>query len=618
MRYDSENIESKLIPYLEGVLNAKERREVDEAIGQDGDLAREMSELREVILELRQGFASGMKPPQEELSVDDVVELGFNIGTIDGLPGTSEQKARLFCSDKALEEYALLRALAEELQRTSIDRENVPDMPANLRNEFLRLKSAPRAPKLLPFVRKLSPAPAWKRASGMLDRINPKPLMASAAALMFLSFGVHLYNQPTRSSRGESETLAGAANQEYFADNDDSAGKRSASSSEVAAAEPPPGETSGVAVFTSDDRSLLKEQAEKLLAKKLRYTVTQDRILVADKDLDEARGILWDDAEGKAVAVASESTEKSQIKQDATGETDSKFDNYKENGPVATVDVEQALEDATDSGKSGPAEVTYYTPSRSAAPAKPRPPTVASAGSATRSAGSALPAYRAAPSSTSQSNGRKGSAGALSGYSSSSSSAVKNPAPEAKSKDILEGAPAPTRVEPTTDGASAAVSEERRQQLKEMALGVDRPGSSGGRGSPGDEDGLREENAPKPSTVVLSRARVAAAAPPPRAASSPVANVVSASSSMADASKKAEAEVSAPIPQAPSRVASIEQNRSGAARRLGVDLSIESQGEHVTVYVRSKKQRSKAELDELRRAVRQELGLSESDTIILR
>lgn len=613
MRYDPENIESKLIPYLEGVLNAKERREVDEAIGQDGELAREMSELREVILELRQGFASGLKPPQEELSVEEVVELGFNTGTIDGLPGTSEQKARLFCSDNALEEYALLRALAEELQKTSIDRENVPEMPADLRNEFLRLKSAPRAPKLLPFVRRLSPVPAWRSASGVLDRINPRPLMASAAALVLLSFGVHLYNQPTMSTSGESPTLASAANN-FDENGDASAGMGGTAPPGTTTAGPPPVEASGVAVFTSDDRSLLKEQAEKLLAKKLRYTVTQDRILVADKDVDEARGILWDDAEGKAVAVATESSEQKQIKRGTASNEDSDSTADTVSEEAATVNVDQALDEAAGYARSGREDVTFY-PSRSAAPAKPtvpEPPVASSARPAPRPAVKEIPTYRST-SSSSNSSGRKGSTGILTGYASSGASSVRKPA---AAGEVIEGAPAPTRVEPTED--EAPMTEERRQKLKDMALGADRSSSESGRGSSSDDGIAREERAPTPSTVVLSRARVAATAPAPQAASAPVANVVTRSSSSSDASKKAEAEVSSSIPAASSRVASIEQSRSGAARRLGVDLSIESQGDRVTVYVRSKKSRSKAELDELRRAVRQELGLSESDTIILR
>jgi hypothetical protein len=632
MKNDHEHIEEKLIPYLEGVLNAKERREVDEAINSDGALAREMSELRDIILELRQGFAAGLRPPQEELSVEEVVELGANTGTVDSLPGTSQQKARLFCSDQALEEYSLLRALQEEISRTTLDRENVPDMPEALRKEFLAIKTAAGSRKVLAFDRKkISPVPLWRKVSGLLDRIDPKPLMASAAALVMLSLGVHLYQSSAGPAVG-----TGTSDVAYnFPEAKQSAAPSQPSATPTLA----PGASAGVAVFTSDDRGLLKEQAEKLLSNKVRYTVTKDRILVAEKDVKEAREILWAETDEQAVAMASkeDSPEKRLARPrigaagaPAPGEASGRVS---EEAPV--VNADEALEAAA----GGAGEVIYSGPSRADAP---KPPRSAVVPSYQRSANRGpLPDYREDPepydARTSKGSSRRsvaeqprsggesarpGEAATLPGYEeppvpsdvdlSGIGARVDKPVAATRAESPP---PEPTVVETRSKAneVPAAVSAARRQRLKELALGDD-----GAEGSSKKEVSTEvpapaqasQSQSQSQSTVVLDRARVAAA-PPASSASAPVPNAVSAGGASFDADEKEEV-------KADGRLARMETSRQTVAQKHGVELSFESRDGKVAVYVRPKKTLTKAELDALRKALRKELGLADSDTIIFR
>ncbi len=613
MKKDHENIEEKLVPYLEGVLNPKERREVDEAINSDGELAREMSELRDVILQLRQGFASGLRPPQEEVTVDEVVELGSTTGSVDKLPGTSQQKARLFCSDQALEEYSMLRALSEEMGRTTLDRENVPAMPEALLKEFKTLKgSAPSAGKVLAFdKKKLSPVPLWKRASGMLDRIDPKPLMASAAALVMLSLGVHMYNRtPAPMAASENKEIGYS-----FSDQPTAAPSATASSTPVGVPRLA-GQESGVAVFTSDDRGLLKQQAEKLMSGKVRYTVTKDRILVAEKDVKIARDILWADEDGKAVAMAKkEKAADSALEQPkasagigaarpAEGLPDGAYSgggadvDQSSSQPQAPVVDDAAIEAVA---RGGEADVTLYrseparapaptrssAPARPAAPARPKAPAAAprreegpraAASAPRRQAQSALASESAAPAPTDVRFDRPA-------------------APISAPAGVAAGA-APSSL--NSESKPRTTSAERRAQLQKLALeGADR-------------DDVAGDDPPTPTqvqtTTTVERARVAAN-PPSASASAPVPNVVTADSVEEETSEEGKAD---------GRLAKMETSRQKVAQRHGVELSFEAKSGKVAVYVRPKKTLTKAELDTLRKTLRKELGLADSDTIIFR
>ena len=65
-------------------------------------------------------------------------------------------------------------------------------------------------------------------------------------------------------------------------------------------------------------------------------------------------------------------------------------------------------------------------------------------------------------------------------------------------------------------------------------------------------------------------------------------------------------------------MASVRSSQAAVARRYNVVISVESVGDTINVYVRPNKEMSKAELDELRSAIRAELGLSGGDAIVFR
>lgn len=608
MKPESENIEEKLIPYLEGVLNPKERREVEEAINTNPELAREMSELRQLILELREGFATGLKPPQEELSIEEVVELSYHTGSTDKLPGTSAQKARLFCSDAGLEEYSLLRALSEEMARTTLDRDNIPELPAYLRKEFSGLQGEINGKgKVLPFLKpsfasKTPSAPLWRRASGWLDRIDPKPLMASAAALVMLSLGVHLYNRPagTPASSSANREVASAAAQPTIEPGTIAQGMGAAAPSSSS-----PG-IEGVAVFTSDDTGLLKEQAEKLLAKKVRYTVTKDRILVAEKDVAVARDILWEDAEGKAVAMAKEEPAPRRMARTVSSA---------QSAPAEPADSGSFQEQALSAGAHGDyassAEeggVTVYRPARrSDAPAPVRPKRSSGAGER-RGDRDVLPGYA---SSSSRNPGDELREGLGKGR------AEERPAPESApppSEVVLPATPSevalPTQLERPVKPSEPRppISEARRQKLKDLAVGDAAPEGDeyqyqSTRNEVSAGASAQEEPAPaaamtmqQQKTTVETRARVSQPNPP-IAASAPAVTKVD---------------------EVDSRLARVQASRQKVAEKNGVELSFERQDEKIVVYVRPNRTLDKAQLDELRKTLRKELGLAEPDTLIFR
>ncbi len=606
MKPDSQNIEEKLIPYLEGVLNPKERREVEEAINSDPELAREMSELRELILELRQGFATGLKPPQEELSPEEVVELSLHSGPAEKLPGSSAQKARLFCSDTGLDEYTLLRTLSEEMSRTTLDRENVPELPSYLRQEFQKLKGTPTKGKVVPFLKpsfasNRSTVSLWRRASGWLDRVDPKPLMASAAALAMLSFGVHLYNRPATTPASQEVAVVAPTVDSAKAENmtvmGSSAGKASPA-------------IEGVAVFTSDDRNLLKEQAEKLLSKKVRYTVTKDRILVAEKDVAMAREILWEDAEGKAVAMAKEEPESRRMARTVDSAQGS---GAVEDSSPYVQEVESAgfSPPSSDSNYDRPAaasgDVTVYNNSgrRSDAPAPVRAPRPSNGNNVRRGAAGVLPGYgddgivRSAPT--------RGARSEQASQAPPSPSQVAFPPVENEPSlpPQLEPPPKPSVVRPPTSAA-------RKQQIKDLALGDSRSE---------DASSTDEYSVAGPETAgasVSAEEAPGSAVPTQQKTSLETRARVSTPNAAVAASAPAVTRVDAQVSAVDSRFVRIQSTRQSVAQRHSVELSFEKQSEKIVVYVRPSKALDKAQLDELRKALRKDLGLAESDTLIFR
>lgn len=712
MRYEPDKIEEKLIPFIEGVLNPREHREVEEAINSNSQLAREVTDLREVIEGLREGFAAGIKPPQERLTPDEVVELSLSGGGVESLRGSSEQKAKLFCSDDALEELALLRALQEELSRTTLDTDNAPPLPDSLRAEFQRLDAG--SAKVIPLVRKLSPVPIWRRASQFLDRIDPKPLMASAAALMMLSLGVHYHNQSStnqapsaqvastfqedeRGEFGAGPTPAASASEPGTLEEKADATDALASTRTDKSKEP-----SGVAVFTSDDSSLLKEQAGKLLAGKVRYTVTEDRILVADKDVKAARGILWD-APGEEIA----SNVGDYTRQDNKDSEETERNLKAPPAPPKTVRAKPTT--TTSGGRAAPG----YTPRTNTRYPSPEAPMVPS--TAKKEVAPGVVVYKPAEDEANRKIKRgvdkpaklkeipayskkaatRGKAGVLNSYNepappppasgnersalqskSSTGVAAKPPARPTATKGGLptgEGSMVadlqPKRtVESDRDALGQAkqapVNTERRSKLRELAMGkdvkvkapvVEEVTSEQEDGKNWDVPVVAQAPEPVrsvPKTVAKARpkARKAPSAAskmgPPRRTQNitrartndyrqqeqvaPVANAVTIESPDRRYENQSIAMKSAPSDAGgddsaggsteilkDTRVASIRSSQAAVARRHNVTLSVTSSGGKVTVYVRPNSKLTKAELNALRSAIRRDLNLAGSDTIVI-
>ncbi len=595
-----EHIEEKLIPYLEGVLSLRERRELDEAIGSDGELAREVAGLRQVILSLSNGFAKGAKPQQEELTAEEVVELASGSGGTEAVVGSSEQKAKLFCSDQALEEFSMLRALQEQMARTTLDRDSVPPLPPALREEFAALpKQSPQKAPRAGSVVKLS---LWQRASSALDRIDPRPYMASAAALLLLTFGIHLYTRSPVVLTGTSE----------LADSSLAVGSAELAPSDIERAEARAASRapSGIAVFVSDDRGLLKAQAEKLLARKVPFVLSEDRLLVTEDDLELARAVLWGD-DSKLLAASAEPSEQG------------------EEPPEASLSSPEPLDEGSfDEDPGDGPEVTFYD-------AEGSRPAVAS---------DVIP--EAVPPST----GRPAEAdeSRSSAYTQRPESSVTKAAPPPRPQliDIPSGgmgSPARSPARSTVDPNDAALSdpplpqphrfesagsprgeseEARRQRLTDLAAGrtsatppparrsaaaptaplSETTLAAGTEFSAGDSPVISIEGSTTMSAgdLTLDGQRPApASSGPPAAANAPPASAESAA---------AEAQ----------HIASVESKRAGIARQLGVDISLQSEMGRVTVFVRPKGELNEAQRDELRRSIRSALGLKETDSIVLR
>ena len=641
---NSENIEERLIPYIEGVLNEREQREVDEAIQADADLAREVEELKEVIGELRKGFASGVQTDFPELTVEEIVAMATHDGNLETMTGSAEQKSRLFCNDRNLEEYRLLRSLSQDMQQTTLPMTEVPPMSESLLAEIARYKTAKPAVenKVVELAPKLGrETPGMKSGGffGFLDRINPKPLMATAAALVLFSMGFHAYNSrspvgnESQVAYGYRETATPAAAQSPITEEVTKNGKSVI-------------EPTGVTVFTSGDRELLKEQAEKLLANKVRYTVTEDRILVSEDEVAQARNVLWGEEEASTVAVA-EKRQENKLRADRPTEPVSPYlmdENARSDGGAA----------ASEPQKFEAPPVTYYlgrsnrdkvgdaeqkeveADDQAPAPA----PAVADPGQSS--------ALRKTGSNEDEPNWTQPSSGG---------EAAKKDKP---STEIATGSTRSTAA-PSASGLKGASKEEREKILKAMALGQSEANRKSKSPAGGLATGTLEEEEAEPKVTSIARGRRVESQVENRPA--PVANVITSDrikdgdldlespaedSSGPVASRAAKGSEGyaqertpppAPPPAKPAyspgssadegvvtqskgdvdlRMASVRSSQAAVARRYNVVISVESVGDTINVYVRPNKEMSKAELDELRSAIRAELGLSGADAIVFR
>lgn len=655
MKHNSDNIEERLVPFVEGVLNEREEREVRAAAQADPELAREIAELREVIGELRTGFAAGLRPPQTELTPEEVVELANHNGKPETMPGSSEMKTRLFASDQALEEYRLLMALRDEGLEATMDMSDVPPMPESLRQEFLKLKDS-ASPKL----QALPTHPGfWKRSIGYLDKINPRPLMAAAAAFALISLGVHFAGQPQGASSAPSgdSRVAMADNKTMGLEQapmaaDGSLGQ--AAGTGAAHAQP-----SGVTVFTSSDKNLLREQAEKLLSSDIRYTVTDNRILVSEKELPAARKVLWGEDLDQKVAMAGE-TEQARTVEGSGAKSKGKRRDKLELGDIPTYSSTNGLLDHDKESPPPPLKIIDLSDKKHGsgveykddADNKPAP---SAATTAAPKRQAAEPAAPPAPASLPTSKPQVAGAGLK---PAPAPAAIKNETPDerlARLRRLALGQTQPTSVPKdsastaaTTRGSTApALPESTKQAPVANAVSADNVGTRSSRPEGVlQQDGgavasqTEMDSAPRPSKVDLDNIEVAQeeAAPSSSAdegyaaseqANRPAAAVKTARNTNASAggglpvpsvasavTKPAVVSVEKKPDATPARLAAIRDAQPAVARKYNVVLSIEQRGSQINVYVRPKGELSKDQIDELRRAIRSELGLAAADSII--
>ena len=121
-----------------------------------------------------------------------------------------------------------------------------------------------------------------------------------------------------------------------------------------------------------------------------------------------------------------------------------------------------------------------------------------------------------------------------------------------------------------------------------------------------DEGYAASESNVKPGAAIKAARKTSAAA----GGGLPVSNVASAPTRapVVNIEKKPDT--------TPARLAAIREAQPAVARKYNVVLSIEQRGSQINVYVRPKGELSKDQIDELRRAIRSELGLAAADSII--
>ena len=689
MQQSSDKYEDRIIPYIEGILNSDERNEMVLAIETDADLAREVSELEEMISDLREAFASGMRPSFSDLSVEDIVRLAAHEGGVESLQGSVFEKSRLFSSDQLLNEYHMLRALKEESRGQLLNQENIPPMPGALLQEFRSLEKPLIAPSKEEGA-SVIPLTNWGRIGAGLDKFHPRSLLAAAAAFALLTFGVHSFSRqdstPTGSVVAFNDELQSDKNVEVEAPSLPGVVVESNQVTQPKQMIPAP---KGIAVFTSSDKKLLDAQSQKLLEQKVRYTVTEDKILVSERHLTKAREVLWGEAD-KAVAFGENKPEVTEeikemkelsprrlrrrkrvsapsrpsLGEKATDEENltpvQRYD-YRSSARKRKVPVRQPRSSANsprhtvssynDRSKQGVVQKPVLPVRRKPAPEKL---------STELGDNSALRHDRAlsrnTPQSTSPPEDSLDDSIGSGGEAKKQRPAVLDSAAEKrrqKLKDLALGNEAKSDSKVTLDvtdleqslpsesseiEGDGSIGDESPEDLKlkrvpETRGGVvtsEPPGESSGQG-PSDEDWENVELADSDVTPAPPRAPSSPRAPAPeslarkgtRPSSSRVSRPLPVQSR---ARPSAAARVASPQSYAKSdgergsraRIADVRARQARVARHHNIVLSVESAGSRVRVYIRTKEELSKAELETLRRAVRDDLGLSAADSIIFR
>ncbi len=666
MKNDPKNIEERIIPYIEGVLNSQEHEEVRDAVNADPELQREVLELKGVIDDLRAAFASGVKPPQADLTPEEVSLLSEHTGGVDSMPGSSDQKARLFLSDQALEEYEMLRALQADMRKEVFrPDEDIPEMPESLLQEIRALDTGKG--KVIPFSA-AGKASVWKRATSWLDSLDARRLTATAAAFVLVSFGVHFYtnSNPAPTKSASTEVAYGRAG-EQAPPSPAAVEPQSAEIAEPEAGSREAQEPSGVAVFTSSDRGLLKEQAEKLMANGVRYTVTGDKILVSEKQVGSAREVLWGKEDSETVAMA-EKPSNERLRPEPNFQSRPASD-----GPERAARPKRMSEISPYQRGAGSA------PGRAAAKGSPN------AYQSQEDSGSdegpelkiriydgvkeeknkEVPSY--------DPKGKLGQAQAKKKDTAENFKESENSALTRAESPAVVGSVATAEKEPEvreeasssgdddetgSESRTTDPAELRRQKLRDLALGK----AQQQRAEESDKDGTEKfkvtrsrvaaeppvQERPSPVANVLTSDQVAKPSPPNRPAEASGGAVAKVESgrppgaewenlpevsrppakpsrpSQEEGNRAPSASSSSPAPSAGSvsdadfRVAGIRNSQAAVARRYNVVLSVENRGSKINVYVRPKKELSKAEIDSLRKAIRSELGLAPQDSIIFR
>lgn len=610
MKNNTENIEERLIPFIEGVLNAREEKEIQEAIQADSELAAEVQDLREIVDELRTGFASGVRPTQPELTVEEVVGLAYHDGKLETMIGSSELKTRLFASDQALEEYRLLQDLRQDYLQATIDLSDVPEMPESLKEEFRKLQGSER-PKIVP----LPSGPGLRsRSVGFLEKINPRPLMAAAAAFALVSLGVHFSSTSGSSGGGTPST-----DMVSYAQPTPSTLNASTEIAEGAMGSSRP-EPSGVTVFTSSDKKLLREQAQKLLANDIRYTVADNRIIVPEKEMASARKVLWGEDEEQTVAVAEQTkterlegpaelaSEENSPLLDRAGAGSISTDEPQSEGSVTPMQRLDLRPRASDRRTEVEPEPAFSQPRAvkgqnesigGAAPAKPierqyesgvtgRPPAQETA-DARRERLKRLALGESSPADESERRG------AVSQESVTARAAPPVPSVE-RAPAVANAVTAPAAKRGSVSAHDKSDTQDAKGQVLETAH-------------------LGDESAPAPSAVDIDRVEIPVddSGPDLSAVAVPGASLPRPTTALRS---QAASEPSVGSLSDSQRLASIRSAQPAVARKYNIVLSVEQRGNQINVYVRPKGELDKSQLDELRRALRTELGLSAADSII--
>ncbi len=283
----SDNIDEKIVPYVEGVLNEKEERSVSHALSADPEMARDAQEVKEAIRSLRGAFEAGVRPSFEASMTESEV-VKFACGTEDLEPAERRRLGLLFAESKAAQaEFDLLRELDDELENKVEAPGEIPAMPKSLKAEFRSLYGSDGPAE--------QGAGFLARLTVFLGALNPKPFVAVATCLVAVTVGIHFYS-PTYTSAPTSEVALreGEATPGFGADTgtvvQDEAAELAGEGAEAPAAA---GDLdSSILVTDTRDAAELREKARQLLDNEVRYTVRGQSIYVEKDQLEKANEVL--------------------------------------------------------------------------------------------------------------------------------------------------------------------------------------------------------------------------------------------------------------------------------------------------------------------------------------